>query len=841
MDKLDVRLLGPLEVTGPGGVLRLAGTRQRSLLALLALRAPSVLPAARLIDALWGTEPPPTALRTLHSHIARVRSALAAIGLPDVLITTSAGYALRIDPSHVDVTRFERAPSPRAALSLWRGDPLTDCAVSEWASAEITRLHEARLAAEEALAQQEIGRGACGAAAAQLERLVVSHPLRERFWELLADAQLRGGRRADALSTVRKARKVLVDELGVDPGPGLRAVEAEALACPPADAGAALVGRQRETQDVVRLLEKSRLVTVTGPAGCGKSRLAQHVSPSSTVVDLTSASCVEDAVAAAFALTTRELHTLGNTLLVLDNCEHLRARCADFIEAHPRLRVLATSREPLCVLGETVYPLPPLAVPDPDVPRSLADLAAYDAVRLFLDRAAHTYTDADAPAIAQLCAALDGLPLALELAAARTSVLTPAQVARRLRDRFGLLEPLRAAIVWSHDLLTAAERALLADLAVCAGGFPADLVEALGSSLDALTGLVAKSLVRVSRVAGETRFSLLETVQAFAAEQGSSAHGRAADFFLCLAERAEADPTGTLLTELRIEHANLQRTMDWFTSTGDTDKVLRLVVALNRYWHRTGDYREGRRWLKVALRGSGPLRGKALASAAALALLECDYADAVRYARDGLETDPSLAGRLHRLLGSVARERGHYEAALHHYQEAACASNPANAAYARQLAGATSWLAGDLVVAEADLQASLKSLRELGDRRGATSSLAYLGAVAWYRGDEARARTMLDEALDTFGELEFKEGIAWALNLLGVVEHGTGNPRVARPLLERSLTLHRELGDRWREASVLEALARSTGRRELLTEAAAIRARIGAPVPTVERDLARSG
>ncbi|MFS8098676.1 tetratricopeptide repeat protein [Lentzea alba] len=841
MDTLDVRLLGPLEVTGPGGMVRLAGTRQRSLLALLALRAPSVLPATHLIDALWGTEPPPTALRTLHSHIARVRSALAAIGLADVLVTTSAGYALKIDPSHVDVTRFERAPSPRAALALWRGDPLADCDVSEWASAEITRLHEARLSTEEALAQQEISRGACGTAAAQLERLVVSHPLRERFWELLADAQLRDGRRADALSTVRRARNVLVEELGVDPGAGLRAIETEALACPAPDESSSLVGRQRETQDVVRLLEKARLVTLTGPAGCGKSRLARHVTPSSTVVDLTSATSVEDAVAAAFDLTARELSTLGNTLVLLDNCEHLRAKCARFVEANPRLRVLATSREPFNVPGEAVYPIPPLAVPDPDVPRSLAELAAYDAVRLFLDRAAHNYTDADAPAIAQLCAALDGLPLALELAAARTSVLTPAQIVRRLRDRFGLLGPLRAAIAWSHDLLTNAERSLFADLAVCAGGFPADLVEALAGTLDALTGLVAKSLVRVSRVAGETRFSMLETVHAFALEQHSSAHADAADFFLRLAERAEADSTGTLLNELRVEHANLKRTMDWFTSTGDTDKVLRLVVALNRYWHRTGNYSEGRQWLHIALRGSGPLRGKALASAAALALLECDYAEAVRHARDGLEADPSLAGRLHRLLGSVARERGYYEAALHHYQEAARASNPMNAAYAQQLAGATSWLAGDLSVAEADLQKSLKSLRELNDRRGATSSLAYLGAVAWYRGDAAEARELLDEALDTFGELDFKEGIAWALNLLGLVEHGTGNPKAARGLLERSLELHRELGDRWRQASVLEALARSTGQRELLAEAAAIRAEIGAPVPAIERDMARSG
>jgi len=263
-------------------------------------------------------------------------------------------------------------------------------------------------------------------------------------------------------------------------------------------------------------------------------------------------------------------------------------------------------------------------------------------------------------------------------------------------------------------------------------------------------------------------------------------------------------------------------------------------VALGRYWHRTGNYREGRQWLTVALRGSGPLRGKALASAATLALLECDYAEAVRYAREGLEVDPSQAGRLHRLLGSVARERGHYETALHHYQEAARNSDPVNAAYAQQLAGATSWLAGDLDVAEADLQVSLKSLRDVNDTRGATSSLAYLGAVAWYRGDAEQARLLLDEALDTFGELEFKEGVAWALNLLGVVEHGTGNPATARSLLERSLTLHRELGDRWREASVLEALADVTGNLVLRNEAAAIRREIGAPVPAVERHLARA-
>jgi predicted ATPase/DNA-binding SARP family transcriptional activator len=836
---IDIRLLGPVEVTGPGGALRLAGTRQRSALALLALRAPAVLSATHLIDALWGTEPPATALRTLHSHIARIRAAFTAIGLTDVLVTTTGGYALRVDPLCVDVTRFERAPSPRAALALWRGDPLADCAVSEWALAEITRLHEARLTAEEAHARQEIDRGACGAAAAALERLVVGHPLRERFWELLAEAQLRDGRRADALSTVRRAREVLAEELGVDPGRGLREIESAALRDAAADETTGIVGRQRETVVVTRLLATTRVVTLTGPAGCGKSCLARHVVPSSAVVvDLSCAVSVEDAVATAFGVTTRRLGSLRG-LLVLDNCEHLRDACAAFVSAHPALRVLATSREPLGVPGEAVCPIPPLAVPDPDVPRSLSELAAYDAVRLFLDRSARVCTDADAPAIARLCAALDGLPLALELAAARTSVLTPAQIARRLHDRFGLLEPLRAAIAWSHDLLTDAERSLFADLAACAGGFPAELAEALGGTLDALSGLVAKSLVRVSHAHGETRFSMLETVHAFALEQRSSARAQVAEFFLALAERAKADPTGAKVGELRVDHANLLSTMEWFSSTGETDKLLRLVVALERYWHHTGSYREGRHWTTLALRGSGPLRGKALASGAVLAMLECDYAEAVRLATEGIAADPAQTGRLHRLLGSVARERGDYPAALHHYREATLASNPVHAAYAVQLAGATSWLAGDLDAAEVSLRASLESLRSLNDRRGATSSLAYLGAVAWYRGDTRQAREWLDEALDTFGELEFKEGIAWALNLLGVVEHGTGNPVMARSLLERSLALHREVGDRWREASVLEALADVTGNRLLRAEAAGIRAEIGAPVPAVERGTTR--
>jgi predicted ATPase/DNA-binding SARP family transcriptional activator len=944
-----VYLLGPLEISGPGGVLQLPGARQRALLALLALRGPEVLSRAQLVDALWGTQPPPTAVKTLHSHIARVRQALASIGLGELLVTREPGYALALETGWVDTAAFQeqvqasrqalRSGDPaaaaarlRAGLALWRGDPLADCPVEDWGRAEIARLNDAGAAAAEVLAEAELMLGEHAAVAGDLERLVVRHPLRERFWELLVIAHYRCGRQGEALQAYRRARAALVDELGIEPGPRLRQLEAAVLAGaveldpptapapdrtsrvrqplaeqrPRTDLPVALtnlVGRRRELSEVLKLLAQARLVTLTGPGGCGKTRLAISVTDELAgqrevaMVDLTPVQAPElvvDAVATALevpeqpgtaradtlcqALATREL------LIVLDNCEHLVRSCAELVDlllrACPGLTILATSREALRVAGEAGYEVPLLSVPNPDGPWTLSELAVYDAVRLFLDRAAdngaQAFGDADALPVAQLCAALDGLPLAIELAAARTPVLTPAQIVRRLRNRFGLLtygarataprhhRALRAAVAWSHDLLAPDEAALFARLGVFVGGFSVEAAESVWEpdrALDALTGLVAKSLVRVRRLGDSSRFFMLETIAAFADEQlrtdpatETQARQRHAEFFLARAENAVLDATGAGFGELRVEHDNLRAALAWFAEA-DASGELRLVAALARYWRLHGHYREGRQWLDRALARAGDAvpdaRAKALAGAASLALSECDYATAARYATEGIELarllgDQLRIGRLLVLLGSVARERAEYGEALRHYREAEqsfrSSGYQVGVAYSHQFAGATAWQSGDLDAAAAELTTSLAELSELSDQSGASSSRAYLGAVALYRNELANARDLLDQSLDTFGALEFKEGIAWALNLLGLLEHIEGQHAKAAPLLQTSLALHRELGDRWRQASVLEALAAvacATGEPDraawLVHQAEEIRSAIGAPVPLIER------
>jgi predicted ATPase/DNA-binding SARP family transcriptional activator len=936
---VEVRLLGPLEVVGPDGVLLLSGGRQRAVFALLALRAPEVVSRAQLVDALWGAEPPPTAVKSLQSHLARVRQAMDRIGLGALLVTAEPGYALRLPAGCLDIARFEEhvragrtalragdatdaAAAVRAGLGLWRGDPLADCPVAEWGAAETVRLHEVRLDAAETLAEADLARGDHATAAGDLAKLVTRHPLRERFWELLVVANHRAGRQGDALATYRRARAVLVAELGVEPGAELRRLEAAVLAgdadvdpttAPAAPATptvrptpvaptepAGLVGRQRELADVVRHLRGSRLVTLTGPGGSGKTRLAVSVagavSASFVLVDLTPVSApdlVVDVVATALGAAerpgTERLDTIvdamaGDRLVVLDNCEHLITACAELagrlLDKCPGLTILATSREALRIAGETTYEVPPLAVPDPDVPRSLAELAVYDSVQLFLDRAeehgVRDLGDGDATAVAQLCAALDGLPLAIELAAARSPVLAPAQIVRRLRDRFGLLtfgarggpahhRTLRATLAWSLDLLTADEAALFTRLAVFAGGFTVDAAEAVGraeDTLDALTGLVGKSLVRVRRHDGTSRFGMLETVAAYASEllaadgahdgTHDDARARHAAFFLAQAETADAEPSGTLLRELRADHDNLREAMTWLAGRQDATDELRLSAALCRYCHLHGHYREGRQWLDRALARPAAVRpapvAKALAGAASLALFECDYTQAATHAVAALALvdEPRQVGRLQRLLGSVARERARYPEAQRRYADSResfrAAGDEFGVAYSHQLAGATAWLAGDLDTAGAQLTVSLTRLRELADEKGAASSLAYLGAVALYRGEDSTARELLDEALDMFGRLEFQEGIAWALNLLGLAEHTAGRHERAAELLRQSLTRHRELGDRWRQASVLEALAAVACTTDepdraawLLHQAEALRATIGAPVPHVER------
>ena len=946
-----VRLLGGISVSGPDGAAQLVGARQRTIFAALAVRVGTVVPRTRLIDALW-EDPPLTADKTLNSHIARLRQALAACGRPDALVTRAPGYVLRLDPAQVDARRFEdlvrrargtaatdlaaAARQLRESLALWDGAALADAEPVDWLAAEVARLDELRLAATEDRWAFELAAGSSPAAGlaeatglAELEYLTAAHPFRERLWELLMVALYTAGRQGDALAAYRRAREVLAEHLGIEPGGRLRrqhaailaggdpaplledthpppvaaaaaAPVAESVAAPLPEPFTALVGRDQAVDAVAAALASRRLVTLVGPAGCGKTRLAIAAAQGrdggrARFVDLTvvehperlaesvaaALGLADDGTTDAFERLVRYLRGDDPPLLVLDNCEHVSGQCAallaKLLPACPRLRVLATSRQPLRLSGEAVHPVAPLA--------------PADAARLFVDLVLdHTGVPVPAdqlPLVTALCRDLDGLPLAIELAAARATALSVPDIAARLSDRFALLRSTRglavprdtrsardpvaghphhrtlaAALDWSYDLIDDAQRALLRRVTVFVGGFRLDAAEAVDpDALDLLTELVDRSLVVVDRRDG-TRYRLLETVRAYAlrrtgAEERMDAQRRHASHFLALAEEAAANLRGghqaAWLARLAADYPNLQAAMHWLLEHGDGTEELRLATALAAYCKYSGHYRDGRRWLDLALRrrpdAPDEIRLPAVIEASALAILDCEYPTSVRLAHEALDlTGPDRPefARLLVLLASVQRETGQYEQAIACVERALvyyrAVGDEHGVARALHTGAFAAWVSGDLTAAERYLAECLPRVRAVGDPEAIASALMNLGAVAFYGGDTERARRLFDDALERHEMINFGEGIAWVRNLLGLVELRAGRDQPARAHLAASLRLHRQLGDRWRTASVLEALADAVRRAGsartaavLLGAAGAIRSAIGAPVPAVER------
>ncbi|MFI5805423.1 BTAD domain-containing putative transcriptional regulator [Streptomyces sp. NPDC051561] len=869
-------LLGPMEIrTDDGTALDPGGERPRALLALLALSAGRPVSAGRLKEELYGDGMPAGAANALQSQVSRLRRRLGPGGVR--IDALPAGYRLDVEPGSVDAHRFaELAGEGRRALraghwararellreglGLWRGEALADLGRLPFARVEAERLAGVRLDAREDLAQARLGLGEGAALVGELRELLRAHPVRERLYGLLMRALRAAGRPAEALAVYGDARRVLAAELGADPSPELAALHLELLsperAVAPRPVPAALtglIGRTRELADLGELLGGARLVTLTGPGGAGKTRLGEAAASRWAgevcyveLAPVTDAADLSYAVLAALGVresgfqertgaTERLLSALAayrgrRLLLLLDNCEHLvdaAARLAgQLLAGCADLRILATSREGLGITGERLVAVEPL------------DAAA--AVRLFLDRAAAVRPGLvlDPARVEHICAALDGLPLALELAAARLRTLTAEEIADRLDDRllptgsddrFRLLSrgdrtkaarhrTLRAVVEWSWELLDEAERELARRLTVFAGGATPEAVERVCGVLDAqdvLASLVEKSLVRVV----DGRYRMLETIRAFCAEQlgNEEAEFRAAfaAYFLELAESAEPLLRGPgqlrWLDRLDTEHANLLAAV----RGGGASVSLRLLACLTWYGlvrGRAGELAVVARQL-LAVLGEEPPAG--LVEEYTLCLL------AAAGNRDGDGAWEHLAARADALMHDLAaRLRKPHALVLWSLvcgprtdpgttaltEAAYLGRDPWAVALLRMGRGFQELFAGRPGPAEEAFEAALTSFREAGDRWGTATALDSLATFAHWRGDSARALALLDEALAAVRELGAPEETADMLLRRGTVLLHSGQQAEAVALFTRSAELARDIGVPDRTTGPLRAL-----------------------------------
>lgn len=882
---VELRVLGPVEALRGGAAVTLGGRRQRWLLSLLLLAPGRPVSSDALIDELWQGRPPRGAEGTLRVYVSRLRTALGGTSV----VARAPGYVLDVDAEQCDAARFERLHSEgraaldrgaaglaadrlAAALALWRGPAFADVRDDGVVADQARRLDELRLTALEDRIEAELALGHHTSLATELQRLVVEHPLRERLWHQLVLALHHSRRRVEALAAAERARRVLVDGLGAEPSDELRALERavrdqELTPAPPAaerhNLPAALtsfVGREPERRALADLLRVHRLVTLTGAGGAGKTRLAlegcrAQVGAWTGGVWLVDLAAVVDpratprAVAEVLAVPERgDVSALDElvehlrdqeVMLLLDSCEHLADACAELVHAVlsgcPFVRVVATSRVSLGVPGEVDLTVEPMPTPADDTP--LDEMATFASVRLFLDRGRARRRDlATTPeevrTVARVCRELDGLPLAIELAAARAKTMSVDDMAGHLDERLRFLrsgssldpprhQTLRATIDWSHDLLAPDERALLAALSVFAGGFALGSVAAIcteGSTARAETlvsRLVESSLVVAVTRHGTTRYRLLETIRQYAAERlASRGEGEAlrrshAEHFLALARQAPTEGgAGKLeaLATLDLERDNLQAAMRWAVAAR-SELALPLAATLWRHWLIRGERRQGLAWLEQALDLPGqdpsPLRSVALAGAALLARLLGDVAVAERRAREGVILGRSVGPPRAlivslNVLVTLAARAGDLDRARARCEEAVAVARTAGDERLEALA--LFMLAEGLLHAGRYAEVgetgdrALALARSAGDDEVVSLVLARLGIAAVHEDRLHEASGHLTEALAQARELGFPETAAWCCEGLAVVAAELGDPTRAACLLGAAENLRRTGG-----------------------------------------------
>jgi predicted ATPase/class 3 adenylate cyclase len=644
-----------------------------------------------------------------------------------------------------------------------------------------------------------------------------------------------------------------------------------------------LVGREREVGEIADRVrsEEVRLLTLTGPGGTGKTRLALQAGADLlegfddgaffiALATITDPAQVPSAIAGPLGLKESAEQPLleslksylhhKHLLLVLDNFEQVLDGApivAELLAACAKLKILTTSRIPLRLYGEQEYPVPPLAAPDPRVLPPLKALTQYEAVRLFVERARaikpeFAVTNESAPAVAEICARLDGLPLAIELAAARVRVLPPQKMLQRLDDRLKLLrggardmptrqQTLRGTIDWSHDLLNGEEKALFARLSVFAGGRTLEAIEEIcdpEGDLDALEGvesLVEKSLLRQEKGPnGEPRFVMLETVHEYAREklqesgEAEEVKKHHAEFFLALAEEGESGMRGaeaaTWLERIESEHDNLRAALSWSLAQEEVELGLRLAGALWRFWHLRGYYSEGRRWLENALAKDGRSSAARLKALQAVGWLADDQGDidrAVAAAEEGLrlsaeaEIQKSAAAPFLRILGSAAYVRRDYERATQLFEESLALSQKVGdekgvASSLHQLGNVLSDK-GDYQRAKEIYEEGLIQFRRFGNTAALARYLVSMGAEFLLQGDHERGARLNEEATELYRRLGSKGGLQYALDNLGWAALMCGDYDRAKDLHEESLTLCKQQGDKLVASESLEGLACAAG------------------------------
>jgi predicted ATPase/DNA-binding SARP family transcriptional activator len=869
--RVDFRLLGPLEVEAGGAVLPVGGPRQRALLAYLLLYANEVVSDSRLIDALWGEEPPSRAANSLQVAVHQLRKLLGR----ERIETVGDGYRLRLEPGELDLERFgellER--NPATALELWRGPALAGVD-APFAQAESARLEELRLAAVEARIEEELRSGARELLVPDLERLIAEHPFRERLRGQLMLALYRAGRQVEALDAYREARRVLVEELGIEPGPELQELERAILRQDPAlvppalaaERGARLpvpatplVGRRLELAAVTALLRSDvRLLTLTGPGGTGKTRLALEAGrdvlddfDDVVFVDLGPLTdpqlvltTIAEALGAQPALdSVKETMRRARLLLLLDNFERVDEGApvvSELLAAAPGLKTLATSRTALRLSGEHEYAVPPLSVPaagEVDV----AALARNEAVALFVARAAAVRPgfelgDEHAADVAEICRALDGLPLALELAAARIKLLTPAELRDRLGRRLDLLtggprdaparqQTLRATIDWSYELLATEEQRLFRDLGVFAGGWSLEAAErGCEAGLDGLSALVDQSLVRPADE--RQRFRMLETVREYALErlvasgEGNAVRRRHAEYFADVAERADgemrvAPDPAAWLDRLEADHDNVRAALAWSSSTGEAELECRLVAGMRLFWVFRGHIREGGMHAEAAVARSAsvpaPLRAKTLAAAGLIEFRQGDFDRSLERCAGALEL---------------------YRELEDHYGIAWMAHELATISHAQ----------GDLARALELYEESAAHFRDVGRRQNLAIALVNQGGAANQLGLRDEGARLIEEGIVLHREDGATFDLSLALHNLARIDAARGDAQAAGRHYRESLQIAIDVGYRELVANCLEGVAELAATADgalaarLLGAAEALFAEVGVPIGPEEEE-----